>query len=468
VKRFDVTLEGLRQLRHRVDDRQLEPDDWPLVGALVSKQIERAEQRQERMLAKLAVAVAEEEAGEQEAGGSTATGESTGRSSSADANAASNTEAESADVGGEVDPDEAKKPKKPKGHGRNGVSAYTKAKHFFHTLTLGVLGTICSRCGFGKMYRYREKVIIRIVGQPLFSAEIHHYEQARCRNCGCVIRATGPDNIHEGVGSDYIRYDWSACAMLMVMHYSAGAPFKRLESLHEGWGIPMPDANQWEVVNAADDLLLPLYKALEQHAIANATNFRTDDTGSMVIALKREIEAELVAAERLGESTKDVRTGINATGFYWETPDGPVILFYTGRHHAGEMVDQLLRRRLLSSPKLVKCTDGASKNFDHEHKDKLVEATCNAHAFLKFRDIRDKYPAEYAEAGSIYNQVFNNDDKAKALGLTPIDRMLLHRKHSLPLMKKLKATCEDELRRRCARRNSGASGSSQTRRSGSH
>jgi hypothetical protein len=454
VKRFDVTLEGLRQLHQRVDDRQLEPDDWPLVGALVSKQIERAEQRQERMLAKLAAAAVAEEAGWQETGVSTAASESTGRSPSAAATATSSTEAESADGGGEADPDEAKEPKKPKGHGRNGVSAYTKAKHFFHALALGVLGTICSRCGFGKMYRYREKVIIRIVGQPLVSAEIHHYEQARCRNCGYVIRATGPDNIHEGVGSDYIRYDWSACAMLMVMHYSAGAPFKRLESLHEGWGIPMPDANQWEVVNAADDLLLPLYKALERHAIAKATNFRTDDTGSMVIALKREIEAELAAAKRLGESTKDVRTGINATGFYWETPDGPVILFYTGRHHAGEMVDQLLRRRLLSNPKLVKCTDGASKNFDHEHKDKLVEATCNAHAFLKFRDIRDKYPAEYAEAGSIYNQVFDNDDKAKALGLLPVERMLYHREHSKPLMKKLKAMCEEKLKSKLVEPNS--------------
>jgi hypothetical protein len=454
VKRFDVTLDGLRQLRHRVDDRQLEPDDWPLVGALVSKQIERAEKRQERMLAKLASAAAAEEAGEQEAGGSTTARESTGRSSSADANTTSSTKAESADGGGEADPDESKKPKKRKGHGRNGASAYRKAEHFFHALALGVLGTICSRCGFGKMWRYREKVIIRIVGQPLFSAEIHHHEQARCRNCGRVIRAIGPDNIHEGVGSDYVRYDWSACAMLMVMHYSAGAPFKRLELLHDGWGIPMSDANQWVVVNAGDDLLLPLYKALEQHAIAKATNFRTDDTGSMVIALKKQIEAELAAAERLGESTKDVRTGINATGFYWETKDGPVILFYTGRHHAGEMVDQLLRRRLLSSPKLVKCTDGASKNFDHEHKDKLVEATCNAHAFLKFRDIRDKYPAEYAVAGSIYNQVFDNDDEAKALGLLPVERMLYHREHSKPLMKKLKAMCEEKLKSKLVEPNS--------------
>jgi hypothetical protein len=66
--------------------------------------------------------------------------------------------------------------------------------------------------------------------------------------------------------------------MLMVMHYFGGAPFKRIESLHEGWGVPKPDANQWQVVSAGDDLVLPLYKALEQHAIQNATNFRIDDT----------------------------------------------------------------------------------------------------------------------------------------------------------------------------------------------
>ena len=252
----------------------------------------------------------------------------------------------------------------------------------------------------------------------------------RCRNCGHVVRADGPACIQEGLGSEYLRYDWSACAMLMVMHYFGGAPFKRLESLHQGWGVPMPDANQWEVVNAGDDLLLPLYRALERHAIEQATNFRIDDTGSMVIALRKQIEAEIAALQQLGESTKDVRTGINATGVYWETPDGPAILYYTGLHHAGEIVDQLLRHRLLSSPKLVKCTDGASKNFDHEQGNKLVESTCNAHALLKFRDIRDKYPAEYAGAGRVYKQVFDNDDKAEALGLLPVERMLYHRQHS--------------------------------------
>jgi transposase len=444
VERFEVTLDGLRLLRRRIDHKQLDPDDWPLVGALVSKQIARAEERQERMIAKIAAAAADAAAAKDASGpvfdadDSVHEGEATGYSSST----SSGEPASLVPADGAADP---RDPKKPRGHGRNGASAYTTAQHFFHTLALGVIGALCEACRLGKMFRYREKIVIRIIGQPLFGAELHHYEQARCRGCGHLVRAAGPAHVHEGVGSDYVRHDWSACAMLMVMHYFGGAPFKRLESLHQGWGIPMPDANQWDVVNQGDDLLLPLYKALERHAIQKATNFRIDDTGSMVIALQKQIAAEMAALRLLGESTQVVRTGINATGLYWETPNGPVVLFYTGRHHAGEIVDQLLRQRLLSSPKLVKCTDGASKNFDHEHGDKLVESTCNAHAFLKFRDIRDKYPAEYAEAGGVYKQVFDHDDQAKALGLTAVDRMLYHRQHSRPLMEELKKKCEEKI-----------------------
>jgi len=460
--RFEVTLSGLRELRHRVDRKQLEPADWPLLGAHVSKQIVRAEQRQDRMIDKIAAAAsltaateAKEPGGEAGASSEAAVVNDAGASTS-DANATS---------GGEPQPraestrgHDGKKAggdsTGAKGHGRNGASAYWAAKEVFHTLEVGVIGAVCAVCRLAKMSRYREKVIIRIVGQPLFGAEKHHHEQGRCRGCGHIVRAQGSTFVHDGLGSDYVRYDWSACAMLMVMHYFGGAPFKRIESLHQGWGVPIADANQWELVNAGDDLLLPLYRALEQHAIQKATNFRIDDTGSVVIALKKQIDAEIGALESLGESTKGVRTGVNATGLYWETPNGPVILFYTGRHHAGEIVDQVLRRRLLSSPKLVKCTDGASKNFDHEHADRLVESTCNAHALLKFRDIKDKYPAEYAEAGRVYNLVFDNDDKAKALGLNAVERMLYHRQHSMPLMLQLNQMCEEKITSKLVEPNS--------------
>jgi hypothetical protein len=465
TSRLELTLDELRAVRRRIAAQHLAASDFALFDAFVEQQVWRAEGRVARMLAKSAASAAASEstselAPELDASDATTASPASG-SASSDAKATSSDEAAASptaesegDDGNGPEPEPIGDRKPRKGHGRNGASAFRAAQHYFYTLALGMIGAVCTACQFEKMYRYREKIIIRIVGQPMFRAEQHHHEQARCRNCGRVVRADGRACVHEGVGTEYIRYDWSACAMLLFMHYTGGDPFKRLESHHEGWGVPMPDANQWEVVDKADDLLLPLYRELEQHAIERATNFRIDDTGSMVITLKRQIEAELAALRAVGKSTKGVRTGINATGIYWETPDGPVVLYYTGRHHAGEIIDQVLSRRLASRPTLVKCTDGASKNFDHAHAGKLVEASCNAHALLKFRDLKDKYPAEYAEAGKAYSAVFDNDDAAKALELSPVDRMLYHRQHSTPLMLQLKKMCEEKIASRSVEPNS--------------
>ena len=326
VQRFEVTLESLRELRGRIDAQHLEPADWSFVGALVSQHIGRAEARQERMVAKIAAGAATAPASSSEAGpGSDATNEGpvpTSGSPVSDANATERRESALSvdDSGGDDDKSaddssERKENEERKGHGRNGAGAYRNAQHLFYAL-VGVLGAVCEACKLGKMTRYREKIIIRVLGQPLFRAEQHHHEQARCRQCGHIVRAESPSTIHEGLGTEYIRYDWSTCAMLMVMHYFGGAPFKRLESLHHGWGIPMADANQWNLADGADDLLFPLWRALEKYGIRESTNFRIDDTGSVVLSLKKQIDAELAALRSLGKSTKDVRTGINATGVY--------------------------------------------------------------------------------------------------------------------------------------------------------
>jgi transposase len=435
AQRIDVTLDGLHQLLHRIERKELGDGDWAICGALVLQLITRMQGKQERMAAKLMAnatsASAEVVEGTLAVNGAShalAAGQKTNASQASD------------DAGAP----ESKK--KVKGHGRNGASAFVNAKHFVHGLAAGLLGALCSACGVGRLTRYREKVVIRVVGQPLFAAELHHLEQVRCRVCGRVIRAEASSRILEGLGSSYAVYDWSACAMLVVMHYFASAPFKRLESLHQGWGIPLADANLWRVADETDDLLLPLYRALELHGVQNATTLRIDDTGSMVVALARQIQAEVAALKLAGESTQGVRTGINATGVFLETAGGTVVLFFTGRHHAGEVLDRLLKRRTPEGPRLVKVTDGASKNFDHHHRGELVEATCNAHAFLKFHDIKDKHPTEYALAGEVYKGVFDNDDEAKARRLPPDERMLFHRERSKPLMEKLKAMCEEKLR----------------------
>ena len=439
ARRVDVSLDGLHQLLHRIERKELVDGDWAVCGALVLQLLTRVEGKQERMAAKLAANAVGSPA--KVVDGQLAVTGASPTLTAGDQGGAAAAAATDAEAGA---PDEKKK---VKGHGRRGASAFINAKHVVHTLAAGLLGALCAACGLGRMTRYREKVVIRVVGQPLFAAELHHLEQARCRVCGRVVRAEGPAGLLEGIGSSYTVYDWSACAMLVVMHYFAAAPFKRLESLHQGWGIPLADANLWRVVDETDDLLLPLYRALELHGIQNATSLRIDDTGSMVVALARQIQAELAALELIGESTNSVRTGINATGVLLETAGGTVVLFFTGRHHAGEVLDRLLKRRVPApgSPRLVKVTDGASKNFDHQHREQLVEATCNAHAFLKFRDIKDKHPAEYALAGEVYKAVFDNDDEAKSRRLTPDERMLFHRERSKPLMEKLKGMCAEKL-----------------------
>jgi len=443
--RIDVTLEGLHQLRERIDREQLEGDDWVVVGALVSTFIARTEARQARLRAKAEQQAAREKAKQSatepihdvddspEAQDSAGTGDS-----SEPASERALGHGEPAGAGStEQDP-----PKK--GHGRNGAAAFRQAKNHVHALAAGIIGAVCALCGMERVFRYRDKVILRVVGQPIFAAERHVFEQGRCRLCGAIFTAEGSEQVlRGGVGTGYIIYDWSACAMLSVMHYFAGAPFKRLEALHQGWGVPMPDANQWRIVDECDTLLAPLYRALEKHAIQNATSLRYDDTGSMIIETRRQIRKEIEALELLGESTQQVRTGINATAVYIETEQAKLVLFFTGRHHAGEIVDRILEHRRAST-KLVALSDAASKNFSHSHTDELEEAVCNAHCYLKFRAVKDQFPAEYAVAAEVYKKVFDNDDKARTLGLEPEQRMLYHREHSKPQMLRLWEMCKEK------------------------
>jgi len=465
MPRIDVTLPDLRELRARIDRRQLDPGDWGIVGGLVESRIARTEAQLARLQAKL----------DQHRTGKAAPSGTAAHDASSASDAAPSASDESSKTAGdetdddetdddetdddetdddetdddETDDDETDDDEPPKGHGRNGAAAFTSAKDYLHALGLGALGVLCAACGIGRMSPYRDKVIIRVVGQSIFRAERHRFQQARCRLCGAILRADGMDLVLDGIGTSYVTYHWSACAMLIVMHYFAGAPFKRLEALHRGWGIPMPDANQWQLVDRCDDVLAPLYKAVERYGIQSATSLLIDDTGSLIIELRRQIQEEIAALQLLGESPRNVRTGINATGVYLKTDQVTVVLFFTGRHHAGEIIDQLLAHRRsvakATENKLVKVTDAASKNFDHAQGDLLEEAVCNAHAFLKFRAIKDAFPVEYGIAGEVYKNVFDNDDEAKAQGLAPLERMQFHRRRSMPEMERLWQLCKQKL-----------------------
>ena len=445
--RIDITFEGLHQLRERIDRRRLEEEDWAVIGALVGALLARTEARQARLRARAEHQASPEAAQETAAG----PGHDAGPAPEAEETAATGEASESAspreEATGQEDPAraDATEPPPKKGHGRNGVGAFPSATTSFHALAAGILGAVCAACRGERVSRYRDKVILRVVGQPVFAAVRHQFEQGRCRLCGAIFTAEGREAIlQRGLGTGYIVYDWTACAMLIVLHYFAGVPFKRLEALQQGWGVPLPDANQWRIADESDDLLAPLYRGLEKHAIQDATTLRFDDTGSMILEVRRQIQKEIQALTLVGESARDVRTGINATSCYFETTEAKIILFFTGRHHAGEVVDQLLEHRRASG-KLASVSDAASKNFAHGRGDQLEQAVCHAHCFLKFRAVKDQFPAEYAVAGEVYDTVFDHDDQARKLGLDPDQRMRYHRQHSKPQILRLWQMCKDTI-----------------------
>lgn len=135
-----------------------------------------------------------------------------------------------------------------------------------------------------------------------------------------------------------------------------------------------------------------------------------------------------------------MRTGVNVTVVLPETVSGAVVLFFAGRHQAGEIFDGILTCRMPApgAPRLVRVTDAAFKRFDHQRRKEIADAICSAHVFLILPSVKDKHPAEHTQTDDVFNAVFDNDDEAKR-PRTPNERMLFLRKRSMPLMEKLMA-----------------------------
>ena len=139
------------------------------------------------------------------------------------------------------------------GHGRNSAAAFTGANRV--RIAHGTLhsGDPCPECREGRIYRQKEPAtLVRIVGKAPLEATVFEMERLRCNACGEVFTAAEPEN----AGSD--KYDVTAVAMIALLKYGTGVPFKRLEKLEAQLGMPLPAATQWELMEAAAKWLKPL------------------------------------------------------------------------------------------------------------------------------------------------------------------------------------------------------------------
>lgn len=306
---------------------------------------------------------------------------------------------------------EGGKPKaKVRGHGRLKADAYMGAEQVGCRHEELQVGGGCPGAGCrGKLYRLSEGVVlVRLTGQPLVGATRYDQEVLRCGSCQTRYVAPLP----AGVAAE--KYDVTADAAMVVAKYGAGLPFHRLARMQAGFGIPLPEAVQWERAEALAQVALPVYRELEREA-ARAGVLYQDDTGVRI----------------LKPDERDGRRGQQTTGLVAEVGDHRVALYRSGVNHAGENAGVLLTARPAGLEPLIRMGDALAANRSPALAG-VVEANCLAHARRKFVEIEGFFPVACAVVLDAIDRVY--DVERQTRDMAPVERLTFHQTHSRPVI----------------------------------
>ncbi|HVP44008.1 MAG TPA: transposase, partial [Terriglobales bacterium] len=290
-------------------------------------------------------------------------------------------ETESASSSAQDSP-EAPAQDKKKGHGRNGAADYTGASRIPVSHPALASGDACPQCQTGKVYAAPPPgLLVRITGQAPLGAVVYELEKLRCNLCGEVFTAPAP----EGLGED--KYDARAAAMIALLKYGSGLPFYRLEQLQGGLGIPLPASTQWEIAKETAQPLRPAFDELIRQAAQGEVVYN-DDTTAKILSLMGKSAAHPAGQEADGPA----RTGVFTSGVVSTGEGRRIALFFTGRQHAGENLQDVLQQRAAALGPPIQMCDALSRNPSKAFE--TILANCLAHGRRKFVEVAEHFPDE--------------------------------------------------------------------------
>jgi len=326
---------------------------------------------------------------------------------------------------------------KPKGHGRNGADEYTGAEKVDVPHEDLKPGDRCPGCQKGKVYEMKvPEVVVRVTGKAPLSAKVYQMQRLRCNLCGEIFKASPPD----GIGDE--KYDAPSGAMIALLKYGSGMPFNRLEGLQASLGVPLPASTQWEIVEKTADRIYPAYLELNFQGAQGDVVYNDDTTAKILELMKENKEAE--APER---------KGIFTTGILSTSGGRQIALFYTGRKHAGENMNDLLKRRQIHLHNPIQMCDALSRNIPKDFV--TILSNCLSHGRRKFVDIIVSFPDECQYVLEALAEVYKNEEIARKRKLTPGQRLSFHQQRSGPIMKRLKVWLDEQLDQNKVEPNSG-------------
>jgi transposase len=321
----------------------------------------------------------------------------------------------------------------PAGHGRNGAAAFTGANQVAVAHATLHSGDQCPECRQGKVYRQKEPAtLVRFVGHAPLEATVFEMERLRCNACGEVFTADEPD------AAGPAKYDETAVAMIALLKYGTGVPFKRLERLQGQLGMPLPATTQWELMETAAKPFRPVLEELIRQA-AQGSVMHNDDTSMRILRLTREPD--------------DKRTGTFTSGIVSIVGAWTIALFFTGWKHAGENIAEVLKQRASGLPAPIQMCDALSRNTPKGVETLL--ANCLAHGRRQVVEVADNFPEECRYVLETLGSVYHYDALAREQGLSLEERLFIHQEHSGPLMKDLHEWMEAQLAEHKTEPNSG-------------
>lgn len=336
-----------------------------------------------------------------------------------------------------------KEKKTPKGHGRNGADSYVGAEQVDVPHESLKHKDTCPCCSDGKVYEQKEPgVLVRVKGVAPLVATVYHTQKFRCGLCGKTFEAEPP----EGVGPE--KYDETAKAMIGLLKYGCGLPFYRIEKLGTNLGIPLPSSTQWDKVEEASYALEAVWRELVRLAAQGDVVF-VDDTKAKILALNTELQKALAA----GESD---RTGIFTSGIISKVEGQQIVLFYTGRNHAGENLEGLLKQREEEREPPIQMSDALACNTSGEFE--TIVASCLVHARRNFVDVVNSFPEEVTFVLEQLGLVYKHEKETKEQEMTAQERLLHHQQWSEPIMTGLETWLKKQFEEKRVEPNSSLGG----------
>lgn len=324
-----------------------------------------------------------------------------------------------------------------KGHGRHGAADYPGAQRVVVRHPELKAGDPCPETGCGgKLYDTRApSTDVELVAGPPITGTVCEREVLRCASCQKTFTAPPPP------GANGVKYHPSVDATLAVMRYALGMPHNRLAQWQKWAGIPLPASTQFERVKAMAEAGRPLVEHLETIA-ANRPLLQSDDTGARILALLEENKAR----------GPDERTGIFTTGIVARGLDStvpPIVLYSSGRRHAGENVDHLLSQRAEDAGDVIHLADASSMAPTSSRR---IKANCMAHARRRFIEVLAAFPEHCAYVLDAITAIYHNDDATS--GTDPETRLAYHQEHSAPVMTALREWMQEQFDKRLVEPNS--------------